>query len=157
MEWSYCSSRCFHSWGVLPKFLNVDVPAHIGVYGNLLKKHPIHVNWAPPSMTKPTRSLYQNSNNNNNKKHPKRQAHICIPSQCGHPQGFYFRKVANILAATVFPCVPCLVQNHIAVASIYIFNTYVKFAYLLLTGLVEYTIIIHHTSVMLKCPVSLST
>ena len=52
-------------------------------YNNLPKIHPIYVIWAPSSLMKTPRSLYQISR----KRCPKRQAHIRIPYQCETPPG----------------------------------------------------------------------
>ena len=52
-------------------------------YNNLPKIHPIYVIWAPSSLMKTPRSLYQISR----KSAPKRQAHIRIPCQCENPPG----------------------------------------------------------------------
>ena len=50
------------------------------VYHNLLKMHPIYVNRALSSVTKTPTPIPKFL-----KKHPKRQAHICIPCQCDNP------------------------------------------------------------------------
>ena len=43
----------------------------------IIKIHPIYVNWASLSVMKPPPGSL--------KQHPKRKAHICIPSQCENP------------------------------------------------------------------------
>ena len=48
-------------------------------YTNLLKMHPIYVNWVPLSVIKPPIAIPKFTKN---KKHLKRQSQICIPCQC---------------------------------------------------------------------------
>ena len=54
--------------------------------------HPIYVNWVPSSAMNPPPIAIPKST----KKHPKRQAQICIPCQCEYPlQGHYILKEAT--------------------------------------------------------------
>ena len=96
----------FYTWMCLPDFkkLTFSIPIFINIYHpsvyqfcqktpnfaqircfsqNLLKIHPIYVNWVPLSVMKTHPLLYHNlwrSTPNG-----RRQAHICVPYQCETP------------------------------------------------------------------------